>query len=59
MSASRQRDERLNRLVTNRTPAGRWGAPGDLEAAAVFLADKRNSFHTGDSLVVDGGFHIA
>jgi NAD(P)-dependent dehydrogenase (short-subunit alcohol dehydrogenase family) len=41
-----------------RTPVRRWGVPADLGPAAVFLADPANLFHTGDSLVVDGGYTI-
>jgi NAD(P)-dependent dehydrogenase (short-subunit alcohol dehydrogenase family) len=41
-----------------RTPVRRWGQPDDLGPAAVFLADPRHLFHTGDTLVVDGGYTI-
>lgn len=37
-------------------PAGRWATPDDLGAAARFLADPALSIHTGDNLVVDGGY---
>jgi NAD(P)-dependent dehydrogenase (short-subunit alcohol dehydrogenase family) len=49
------------RFVTNtvsRTPVRRWGVPADLGPAAVFLADPTNAFHTGDTVVVDGGYTI-
>lgn len=41
-----------------RTPVRRWATPDDLGPAAVFLADPRHTFHTGDCLVVDGGYTI-
>jgi NAD(P)-dependent dehydrogenase (short-subunit alcohol dehydrogenase family) len=41
-----------------RTPVRRWATPGDLGPAAVFLADPRHTFHTGDCLVVDGGYTV-
>jgi NAD(P)-dependent dehydrogenase (short-subunit alcohol dehydrogenase family) len=41
-----------------RTPVRRWGAPADLAPVAVFLADPTHVFHTGDTLVVDGGYSI-
>lgn len=44
--------------TTKRTPLRRWGTPEDVGRAAVFLADPSNLFHTGDSLVVDGGYSI-
>jgi NAD(P)-dependent dehydrogenase (short-subunit alcohol dehydrogenase family) len=49
------------KFVTNtvrRTPVRRWGVPDDLGPAAVFLADLHNTFHTGDMVVVDGGYTI-
>ena len=39
-------------------PAGRWGTPDDLGAAAVYLADPTLSYHTGAQLVVDGGYSL-
>jgi NAD(P)-dependent dehydrogenase (short-subunit alcohol dehydrogenase family) len=44
--------------TVKRTPVRRWGVPADLGPAAVFLADPANRFHTGDSLVVDGGYTV-
>lgn len=42
--------------VVARTPAGRWGVPGDLAGAAVFLASPASDFVTGTMLEVDGGY---
>jgi NAD(P)-dependent dehydrogenase (short-subunit alcohol dehydrogenase family) len=36
----------------------RWGTPADFGDVAVYLADPTNLFHTGDSVVVDGGYTI-
>jgi NAD(P)-dependent dehydrogenase (short-subunit alcohol dehydrogenase family) len=44
--------------TTARTPVRRWGTPDDFGAAAVFLSDPTLSFHTGDCLVVDGGYTV-
>jgi NAD(P)-dependent dehydrogenase (short-subunit alcohol dehydrogenase family) len=38
-----------------RTPAGRWADPGEFAKVAVCLADPSLTFHTGGTLVVDGG----
>ena len=38
-----------------RTPAGRWGVPGDLAGPAVFLASQASDFVNGQILYVDGG----
>jgi hypothetical protein len=51
-------DERFVEVTTRRTPVRRWGTPEDLAAAIVFLADPTNTFHTGDTIVVDGGYTI-
>jgi len=44
--------------TTRRTPVRRWASPDELGPAAVFLADPSLTFHTGDSLVVDGGYTV-
>jgi len=44
--------------TVKRTPVRRWAAPEELGPAAVFLADPTLTFHTGDSLVVDGGYTV-
>ena len=41
-----------------RTPLRRWAVPGDFAEAAVFLADPTIAFHTGATMVVDGGYTI-
>jgi NAD(P)-dependent dehydrogenase (short-subunit alcohol dehydrogenase family) len=51
-------NEKFMQATTSRTPVRRWGHPSDLAPVAVFLADKTVEFHTGDTLVVDGGYTI-
>ncbi|MDW3214610.1 MAG: SDR family oxidoreductase [Ilumatobacteraceae bacterium] len=51
--------DRFREATLRRTPVRRWGQPADLHAAARFLADPRATFHTGDVIVVDGGYSIA
>jgi NAD(P)-dependent dehydrogenase (short-subunit alcohol dehydrogenase family) len=41
--------------VSARTPLGRAGTPEDLEGAVVYLASDAARYHTGDTLVIDGG----
>jgi NAD(P)-dependent dehydrogenase (short-subunit alcohol dehydrogenase family) len=50
--------EKFVKNTVSRTPVRRWGTPDDLGPAAVFLADPSNTFHTGDMLVVDGGYTV-
>jgi len=42
--------------ITNRIPAGRWGAPEDLVGTAVFLASRASDYLNGWAIGVDGGF---
>ena len=44
--------------TVGRTPVRRWGTPEDMAAAAVFLADRTQTFHTGDTLLLDGGYSV-
>src|SRR5215212_10220681 len=46
----------LHERVVDRTPAARWGQPGDLAGAAVFFSSRASDFVTGTALPVDGGF---
>ncbi len=49
-------DETRNRQILERIPAGRWGAPSDIAATAVFLASPAADYITGTILNVDGGW---
>jgi 2-deoxy-D-gluconate 3-dehydrogenase len=51
-----QADETRNRQIVERIPAGRWGDPGDLGGAAVFLASSASDYVQGHVLAVDGGW---
>ena len=46
----------LHENVLRRTPAGRWGEPGDLSGIAVFLCSRAADFVTGTAIPVDGGY---
>jgi NAD(P)-dependent dehydrogenase (short-subunit alcohol dehydrogenase family) len=45
----------LTEIVKARTPLGRAGTPEDLEGAVIYLASDAARYHTGDTLVIDGG----
>lgn len=49
----------FNAWICKRTPAGRWGRPEEVGAAAAFLASDEASFVNGHILAVDGGFSAA
>ena len=55
---ARQQVEGLHDRVEARTPAGRWGVPGDLSGIGVFLASSASDFVTGTAIPVDGGYSV-
>ena len=55
-TAALQGDETRNRQIIERIPAGRWGDPGDIGGAAVFLASSASNYVQGHILAVDGGW---
>jgi 2-dehydro-3-deoxy-D-gluconate 5-dehydrogenase len=55
-TAALQADETRNRQIMERIPAARWGDPGDLGGAAVFLASSASDYVQGHILAVDGGW---
>ncbi|MDG4650408.1 SDR family oxidoreductase [Roseibacterium sp. SDUM158017] len=57
-SARARQDPAFVAAVEARTPAGRWGAPGDIAGAVMFLASSAASFMTGACLPVDGGYSV-
>jgi 2-dehydro-3-deoxy-D-gluconate 5-dehydrogenase len=48
----------LHERVLARTPAARWGEPGDFRGIAGFLASPASDFVTGTAIPVDGGYSI-
>ena len=50
--------DRFRDATIRRTPVRRWAEPDEMGPAAVFLADPTTTFHTGDSVVVDGGYTV-
>jgi len=45
----------FNDFIVERTPAGRWGNPEDLQGTVVFLASAASDFVNGQIIYVDGG----
>ena len=58
MTTAVRLNEKFVEATTSRTPVRRWGTPDDFGAVAAYLADSRLIFHTGDTLVVDGGYTV-
>ena len=51
-------DERFFDATVRRTPVRRWATPEEFHSVAAFLADPTLTFHTGNEVVVDGGYTI-
>ena len=51
-------NDRFRDVTVRRTPVRRWVEPSEMGPAAVFLADPTATFHTGDTIVVDGGYTV-
>ena len=58
MTAPLQGWDKFNEKVIGRVPMRRWGDRQDFSGIAVYLASDASRFHTGDSMVIDGGYTI-
>lgn len=58
MTAASQAWDKFNTNVISRVPMGGWADGEDFSAIAVYLASPASRFHTGDTLVIDGGYTI-
>lgn len=55
-TAALRADPARSQAILDRIPAGRWGAPDDLKAVAVFLASPASNYMQGAIVPVDGGW---
>lgn len=58
MTAGLFDNEKFTKAVLPRTPARRFGTPDDFAGVAIYLMSDLSAYHTGDSLVIDGGYSI-
>jgi len=49
--------DKFQAAVLPRVPMRRWGKPEDYGAIAVYFASEASTYHTGDIVVIDGGYH--
>lgn len=56
LTKAAQADPARSDAIIARTPFGRWGKPGDIGGAVVFLCSEAAGFITGTVLPVDGGY---
>jgi NAD(P)-dependent dehydrogenase (short-subunit alcohol dehydrogenase family) len=58
MTAVVQDNDKFNDAVIKRVPLRRWARPADFGGMAVYLASDASAFHTGDRILIDGGYGI-
>jgi NAD(P)-dependent dehydrogenase (short-subunit alcohol dehydrogenase family) len=58
MTKGLQAWDTFNEKAIGRVPMRRWGEPEDFAAIAAYFASDASRFHTGDSIVIDGGYTI-
>lgn len=58
LSQAAHDDPARNAAILARTPMGRWGQPGDVAGAVLFLCSDAAGFVTGTVLPVDGGYLV-
>lgn len=58
MTEENYANEKFANAILPRIPARRWGDRSDFEGIAAYLMSDASSYHTGDSLLIDGGFFL-
>jgi NAD(P)-dependent dehydrogenase (short-subunit alcohol dehydrogenase family) len=59
MTAGAVSSDRFREKVLTRVPMERrWGVPDDFAGIAVYLASPASAYHSGDTIVIDGGYAI-
>ncbi len=56
MTETGRENEKFLASTTSRTPIRRWGKPDDFRRVGAFLADPTQVYHTGDEIIMDGGY---
>jgi NAD(P)-dependent dehydrogenase (short-subunit alcohol dehydrogenase family) len=51
-------NDAFREVTTRRTPVRRWADPAEFRSIGAFLADPNLTFHTGQEVVVDGGYTV-
>lgn len=58
MTDAMQGNDTFASKVISRVPIRRWGEPEDFGGLAVYLASDASKYHSGDTLIVDGGYAV-
>lgn len=51
-------NDTFREVTVRRTPVRRWADPDEFRSIGAFLADPNLTFHTGQEVVVDGGYTV-
>jgi NAD(P)-dependent dehydrogenase (short-subunit alcohol dehydrogenase family) len=54
MTGEDEAPSQIDQFFASKTPIARPGRPSDLEGIAAYLASDASSFHSGDTIVIDG-----
>jgi NAD(P)-dependent dehydrogenase (short-subunit alcohol dehydrogenase family) len=52
------KSQAVQERILPRIPLKRWGTPDEWAGIAVYLASNASSFHTGDTIRIDGGYSV-
>ena len=58
MTDAAQGNDVFTTKVISRVPIRRWGEPEDFGGMAVYLASDASKYHSGTTLIIDGGYAI-
>jgi NAD(P)-dependent dehydrogenase (short-subunit alcohol dehydrogenase family) len=58
LAAGGYANDRFREITTSRTPVRRWATPDEYEVLAAYLCDRSLTWHTGDTVVADGGYTV-
>lgn len=58
MTSMAQDNDIFTTKVISRVPIRRWGEPEDFGGMAVYLASDASRYHSGTTLIIDGGYAI-
>jgi NAD(P)-dependent dehydrogenase (short-subunit alcohol dehydrogenase family) len=56
MTTSFRATDAIDSAIVQRIPQRRWGTPADFGGIAVYLAADASAYHSGDVIVIDGGY---
>lgn len=51
-------NDKFRDATVRRTPVRRWAEPSEMGPVGVYLADPTITYHTGDTVTVDGGYTV-